>query len=322
MKKELKHKKRIEGIKKVIETMGHIKPTRVNIITQINSSDNSDYLKKEYIEYVKFIGIKEMLQKWRDQMSKDMDTLNTQQLVEKYNVTKRTIYRYRVELGKSQVHINRENRKKLGKLIKTDVKKGYQFCDIKEKYAITGQEVREATKSINYNYNYGKAKELRNKQIIKEFNEGKTYKQIIGKFCDLTSAGGLYGVTRNRSKKRIRNYNLLEPEVIRTIEKGLKKSKSHTMIANKLNKKGFTRADGREYSSVDINNIKVNYKGGELKKYSVGKGKGNFRIENVKRDKKIFKAYKKGKTYKEMATKFNLSTGRISEILRAQKKKQ
>ena len=316
MKSELKHKKRVEGLNKIIETMGSIKPTKVNVITQINSSNVSNYLKKEYIAYLKFIGLREMLKKWLDAMSVDMDTLTTEQLVEKYGVTKRTIYRYRVDLGKSKVHINRENRKKLGALIKKDVKKGYQYCDIKEKYTISGQEVRDAAKSIGYNYNYGKAKEIRNKKILKDFRDGKTYKQIVGQFCDLTSARGLYGVTRGVAKKRIRNYNLLEPEVIKTIEKGLKKSKSHTMIANKLNQKGFRRADGREYSSVDINNIKVNYNGGELKKYRLS---GNLQLDNVKRDKKILKGHNKGKTHKELGLKFNLSRSRIGRIISNQK---
>lgn len=312
-KKIMKDKEK-ELMNSILEGLGNRKPTKVNIKEYINSTDTlTKYFKKKALSLFKNFDVKPQMEKWLEKVINDMDENTTNvELCRKYGVSKSYITNIRNAAGKNRRQIKKERRAKLGKLIKADVKKGYQFCDIKEKYGLDGTEVREATKEAGFKYGMMKAKELRNKKVIKQYKEGKTYKDILGQFCDLTTPGTLYRITKSVSKM-IKSYDQLDPKIITIIEKGFKKKHSMTRIAKKLNDKGYRRADGREYSYVDINNIKTNYKGGYFKKYK--SQKGNF-VDNAKRDKKILKQHFKGLTHREIGEKYNLSPSRVGRIIR------
>lgn len=303
-----------ELINSILEGLGNTKPTKVNINEYIKSTDTlTNYFKKKALFLFRKFDVKPHIEKWLEKVINDMDENTTNvELCRKYGVSKHTMVKMRNAAGKNRRQLKKEHRAKLGKLIKADVKKGYQFCDIKEKYGIDGTEVRKATKEVGFKYGMLKAKEIRNKKIIKQYKSGKTYKDILGQFCDLKTPGTLYQIASG-VRKRLKSYNELDPKIISIIEKGLKKEHTMSRIASKLNEKGYRRADGREYTQVDVNNIKVNYNGGVLRKYK--RERGNF-VDNTKRDKKIIKQHLKGLSYKEIAEKYNLSPSRVGRIIR------
>lgn len=313
-KKVIKDKDK-ELMNSILEGLGNKKPSMVNINEYIKTTDTlSKYFKKKALSLFKNFDVKPHISNWEKKLIDDMDENTTNvELCRKYGVSKTTMVNIRNAAGKNKRKIKKEHRAKLGKLIKADVKKGYQFCDIKEKYGLDGTEVREAAKEVGFDYGMMKAKKMRNKKIINQYKSGKTYKDILGQFCDLKTASSLYQIASG-VKKRIKNYDQLDSKIIDIIEKGFKKGHTMTKIARKLNDKGYTRTDGREYTHVDINNIKTNYNGGVLRKYrSVKFGRA---ADNTKRDKKILKQHLKGLSYREIGEKFKLSPSRIGRIIR------
>ncbi len=142
----------------------------------------------------------------------------------KYNLTKSRARQFGRMLWEGGVMQEKKRRKqKLAARMKADVQEGYQFCDIKEKYQMSGKEVREVTDTIGFNYGYNEAKKKRNRTIRKMYKNGKTYKDIIGKFCDISDAVSIYQVTKTIRKRR-KTYDDLDMSVNKAIKKGLKKT--------------------------------------------------------------------------------------------------
>ncbi len=76
---------------------------------------------------------------------------------------------------------------------------------------------------------------------------------------------------------------------------------------------GFTRINGKRYTSVDINNIIVNYQKGYLKQFRTPPRLGRW-VNNDKRNKKIKKNRKRGMTYAELSDKYKLSESHLRRI--------
>lgn len=302
-----------------LDNLDKVRPIKKVVINDIKTNSSfTRHFKKKYVKIVETLDLTPYYDKWLANLLEDAKTKIGRRVADEYGLSRSQFYTLIKEHGVNRAAHRKEKLQELGRSIEKDVERGFQYCDIKEKYGIDGIGVREACKSVDSDYGYIEAIKMRNKKIRKQYKEGKTYKDIMGQFCDITTPGPIYEITR-KIPKRIKNYNQLEPKVLKIIEKGLKKGDSMTKIANKLNKKGYTRTDGREYTNVDINNIKVNYNGGEFRKYNT-RPFGN-KQDFTERNKKIFKLHtKKGLSYKEIGRRFDLTSGRVARIVQDLKK--